>query len=229
MSRPTRWIVAAATTLLTAPLLVFSTASASARAAQCVYTPHFPSRVKVGQNVVGLTGRIRISGSGCASDFDANTQLVRGTDSYMFDWDSRNPDHESVYDWEVKPGRYRTAASDCYAFDNNFNERSCTVRSASTVIKFASRALLQATRHKSVLTFHAIAKQYYEFDGYKGTAQPVAIQRLVNGRWRRIHLATTSKKSGYTWTCRHRARARYRAITLETSRAFGDVSPAVRR
>ncbi len=229
MRRPRRRSV---TTLLVAALgiaaaLVVPAQSAGAAGPHCVYTPVLPSKVTVGQSVVGMTARLKVSGAGCAADLDVSTQLVHSTDSYFLLWDDTSPDVESVFAFEVKPGTYRTTAGDCLAFDNDFNELTCTVRPASTVIKFGARPRITAARAKSVVTIHALATRYDDFSGYSATTAKVSIQRYANGAWHTIHTGTASGRAGLTWRYRHAARAKYRVVSAETTTAFAGTSATV--
>jgi hypothetical protein len=208
-------------------LLAGSTRSAHAAGTQCVYTPVLPSKITVGQSVVGLTARLKISGTGCGADFDVSTQLVHSTDSYFLWWDKATPDVESVYAFEVKPGTYRTTARKCNAYDNDFNDLSCTVGAASTVIKFGARARITAARSKSLVTINAVATRYNDYYGYRATTARVSIQRYANGAWHAIHTGTASGRAGLTWKYHHAARARYRVISAETATPFAGTSATV--
>jgi hypothetical protein len=165
----------------------------------------------------------------CTPNMSVTAQLVHRTDSYFLMWDKLQPDVESVYAWEIVQSTYRTTASDCSAYDSNYNDYSCSVASASTVIKFASRTALSVQRQGSTVTFVVRSKRYSDFNGFAGVATPVRVQRYGNGAWHTIHQATTSRAAGTTWSYRHVGRAKYRAITLESAKAFASTSPSISR
>jgi hypothetical protein len=217
--------LAVATFAIPATIAV-STAPASATA-QCVFTPKPPARISIGQSVVGMTTRLAVNDPDCATDFDASTQLVHGTDSYYLMWDTSKPDVESVYADEIVPGTYRTTANDCSAYDADYNELSCSLTNASTVIKFASRTTVTIRRTGATVTFAVRSKRYSDYYGFAGAVAPVAIQRYGNGAWHTIHTATTTRSKGASWSYRRAGSAKYRAITAETNAAFSSTSATI--
>jgi hypothetical protein len=228
-SRTARRIAAVAAAVLTVPTtLAISTGPASA-AAQCVFTPKPPARITIGQDVVGMRTPLRVNRSMCAPNMSVDTELVHGTDSYMLMWDNLQPDVESVYAWEIVPGTYRTTANDCSAYDNNFNDYSCSVTNASTVIKFASRTSLSVQRGGSTVGFAVRSKRYSDFNGFAGAATPIRIQRYGNGAWHTIRSATTSRAGRTSWSYRHSGRAKYRAVTPESAKAFASTSTSINK
>lgn len=224
-----RKIAAALAAAAASAAIVLGPSAPALAAPQCIFTPQLPARISVGQDVVGMTAKIRVQGSGCAQDMDVDTQLVHSTDSFYLMWDSTKPDVESVYAYEIVPGIYRTTASTCYAYDSDYNELSCTVKPASTEIKFAGHAALRVSRDGARVTFHALAARYDDFAGSKRMTDKVSIQRLSRGTWRTIHtaIAKAGEKRGYSWTYRHRSKAKYRAVSAETSAAFAGTSHTV--
>lgn len=226
-----RRIVSAVVALSVAVVGLQALAPSAAQATpRCTFTPVLPKRVSVGQSVVGLRVPLRVDGGqACRANPDVSTQLVHGTDSYFLWWLDSKPDVESVYAGSIRPGRYRTTASDCDAYDANVNSLSCGVRSATTVIKFAGHPRLAATRRKSVVTLTVRTKHFAPYRGSVFTKARVAIQRYRNGRWHTVHTARAAGRKGYTWRCHHRKRARYRAVSFATSSTFGGRSSAIRK
>jgi len=202
----------------------------AAATAQCIFTPVLPKRVVINQAVVGMHAALKISGdSRCATDLSVTTHLVHSTDEYFLLWDSRQDDVESVYDWGVAPGTYRTTGGDCTVWDADFNELTCTVASAATVIKFAAHPKLRIVRKGSKLTFTARATRYGPLSAATPMTASVRIQRLSATGWHTVHTATAKGRAGYTWAHTYSKTARYRVVSAETSAAFAGTSASIRK
>lgn len=223
-----KWIWLPALTVMFGGLL--AAPSTAAATPQCTFAPMLPKRISVGQSVVELRAGIKISGdSACPTDFQVSVHLVHGKDDYFLDWDKTQPDVESIYDFEVQPGTYRTTAGDCLAFDADFNELTCNVSSASTVIKFAAHPKISITRKNSKLTFAVRATRWGATSSSTPMTATVRLQRLVNGAWHTVHTGTARGRAGYVWTHTYPKAARYRVVSSETSSAFAGTSKSVRR
>src|SRR5262249_17464286 len=59
------------------------------RSVQCIYTPHLPARISIGQQVVGYRARLSIEGKSCRLHYLVGTDLIHITDQHGLSW--RNP------------------------------------------------------------------------------------------------------------------------------------------
>jgi hypothetical protein len=198
----------------------------SAAAASCTYIPELPHRLPVGRSFVPLNATIAVAGSAdCRHYFDATTQAVHGADSYLLWWtDSARRASQSIEGYTIVPGTYRTASSGCAAYDAARRPLPCVVAPATTVIKYAGRAVLRLHRSGERVYFHVSALRWFPSQDYRGVAASVRLQRWADGEWRTIHETTTTARSGYRWSYRHAASARYRAVSAELPAAFGAAS-----
>ncbi len=221
--------LSAATVLVAAGLQVAGSTAADA-AATCTYRPVLPSRIAVNQSVVGLRAQLAISGpAACRSGLSVSTHLVHGTDDNFLWWTDTQPLSETIYAYSVVPGVYRTTASDCMSYDADFNQFSCSVSGAATMIKFGGRATLAAKRTGKKVTLTARTGRFEAFSGSAATSTRISIQRLSGRTWKTIKKATTRGTKGYSWTFTKKASARYRVVAAENGVAFAATSRSVKR
>lgn len=217
------------TAVLAAAACVAVTAVPAAAAAQCTYVPKPPARLAVNRNKRTLTVRLAVrGGSNCTYNMNASTYISHGKDDYYFSWFNTKPRSATVYGGAIVPGRYRTNRTSCYAYTPASRRLSCSVAPASVLIKYAARAGLAVSRAGARVRFTARASHFVAYRGFRPVEHKVAIQRLDGGRWRTIHVQT-APLSGYRWSYRHRAAAKYRALSWGTVRDFAATSRGVRK
>lgn len=206
--------------------------AAPAASAHCHFQPHFPARVPVGQDVVGVVGRLTITGTGCAHYYDVSTRLIHETDDHGYSWTTPyTTDSEVISAATLRPGRYRTTGWSCIAENANNQPLTCVVGTASSLIKFAAQAHLTGHRSGRTITFHARARKYEAYTGFVGMTDVVQIQRLIprTHTWRTVHRAKAGAKAGYTWRYVRRAPATYRAVAAPTAATFSATSAPIKR
>jgi hypothetical protein len=226
----TRLLAILAAAACCAPLLtVTPMTTAGAVTPDCTFTPVLPKRISVGQSVVGVKVPLKVNGDGCTADMMVSTSLVRHRSSHPLMWTmAGQPDTLRIYASLWAAGRYRTTAGDCLVFDSDFDQLTCTVIPASTVVKFTGHVRIKATRHDKLVTFAVVATSYSP-NGNKRIGNRVIIQRQrPNGSWKTIHSGHTTNRRGYVWTYKHAAPATYRAVSANTVSTFLGRSKAVR-
>jgi hypothetical protein len=218
--------IAAAFVVLAGSAAVVAPTTSDAATAQCAYTPKPPATLSVGQSVVGMTVPLAITGTDCTSNYSASVHLVHSANSFFLDWSDSSPtDNVTVYDFDVTPGTYTTAAPDCFAASGDYEtEYTCAVTPAKTVIKFTGHTGFTATRHGKTVALYVKTSRYYPGEGFAPIGDTITFQSLVKGVWHTIGRATTTASKGYTWNHTAPTKASYRVIMSEYSNAFAATS-----
>ena len=143
----------AVTVLMTAGLGVAAAPTASAETA-CQYFADLPAKVSVDRPELRFAVPLR----GCEGYMDwagANVYGPQGLNDMLL-YDGTRTDYWYVYDWDTPPGVYDTADGDGYTLDGTEQPW----RGDTSIVKFASRSGVSATRSGSRVTINALATRY---------------------------------------------------------------------
>jgi hypothetical protein len=143
----------AVTVLMTAGLGVATAPTASA-APTCEYFADLPSRISIDRPSV----RVAVPLRGCEGYFDYASADVYGPAGWddILIWDGTRTAYWYLYDWSNPPGVYDTA--DGGGWTTDLTDQAW--RGDTTVVKFATRSGVSATRSGSRVTISALATRY---------------------------------------------------------------------
>jgi hypothetical protein len=196
----------------------------------CTFKPVLPSRVSIGQAVVGLNVRLAYNDPNCATTaFNASAYLVHGVDSPFLNWNETSKvDNLTLYASEISPGHYVTTAGSttCYAPDFSYAIPSQFLN-AGTVIKFTGRVNMGVARNGSTVTVSTRTIRFVPYDGFHVAGGIIVnIQRYnpTTRVWQTIKRATTNSVGGYVFSYTNKTVAKYRVVTDESAAAFSATS-----
>ena len=208
-----------------AALTVVETRTAAA-AGFCTVTAKLPARIAIDRwNKI-----VPVTLSGCEGRLDwayADLDGPAGSIDFL-SWDGTRTEHANIYDWDVKPGVYRTIDGGGYTADYD----SIGWKYTATTIKFASTMGITAKRTAGTATVSVLIKRY---DAGSSRLIPYA-NRVVgiqsasspHGPWTTVGYAKASAAGRATLNIRATGAKYYRGWTGDSGSFFGTTSPTIR-